>query len=303
MCIIQRFVSDDRDTTSDAAASRSQEIERPMIPKSCSSEDFVSAASTDAGSDTASPLSDTSVVEFEPGCYSCSAEETCIFFDWDDTILPTSWLDRRGLLRGKSLGEPSNEQKPILQALAKSAADMLEVAMGCGTVMIITNGTEGWVERTCERFMPELEHLVKQVPVVSARACYGCHAPNSPDEWKRLAFEAESRCFMDSLPPGCKANFLSLGDSHHEYYAMRNAAQFVPGCLVKCCKFANKPHTTAMLREQSFVATYLHEVIKATDSLDINITVSVEQGALACFPRVSDSEITSYYELQQPTGR
>merc|ERR1711924_5074 len=96
--------------------------------------------------------------------------ETLILFDWDDTLFPTSWLLQRGLLeRPMPARTPSREERVQLQRMAEHARDTLAMALQIGKVVIVTNGEEGWVEMSCEEFLPSLIDMLQKVDIVSAR--------------------------------------------------------------------------------------------------------------------------------------
>ena len=58
-------------------------------------------------------------------------EETVIIFDWDDTVLPSSWVQKQGLnLDGEV--PLSSSQKEDLAELCKNAAATISLAKQCG---------------------------------------------------------------------------------------------------------------------------------------------------------------------------
>ena len=77
---------------------------------------------------------------------------TTIIFDWDDTLLPSSWLSVKGL----RLDYPAQLPKDVIDELEthqESVCAVLTKAAQCGTVVIITNAETGWVELSAPRFM------------------------------------------------------------------------------------------------------------------------------------------------------
>jgi hypothetical protein len=69
-----------------------------------------------------------------------------IIFDWDDTLMASSFADRAKLLQTESFGS----LPPALQAqfaqLEELVAKCLCAAAELGSVVIITNAEAGWVE-------------------------------------------------------------------------------------------------------------------------------------------------------------
>ena len=91
-----------------------------------------------------------------------------LIFDWDDTLLPSTWLNLKGL----RLDYPEIIPEDVVQALAPHDAavfNVLSKAMTYGNCVIITNAERGWVELSAARFMPKTETLLSQIQVISAR--------------------------------------------------------------------------------------------------------------------------------------
>merc|ERR1719162_388400 len=55
----------------------------------------------------------------------CDKMKTIMIFDWDDTVLPTTWLKLQGLDLDK-LSIPNEEQMAQLKTLAERGAETLE---------------------------------------------------------------------------------------------------------------------------------------------------------------------------------
>ncbi len=61
-------------------------------------------------------------------------------FDWDDTVLCTSFLSSMQFL------EINNDAKNLLKKLDETSHTLLSKVVGKGDVYIITNAAKGWVE-------------------------------------------------------------------------------------------------------------------------------------------------------------
>lgn len=62
----------------------------------------------------------------------------------------------------------------------KYACKLLNLSMGSGRVLIITNAAEGWVELSAAKFMPrtaELLRLNPDIEIISARTKYERELP------------------------------------------------------------------------------------------------------------------------------
>merc|ERR1719410_3259801 len=77
-------------------------------------------------------------------------------FDWDDTVLPTTWLRNEYGYDPDEYGhESDNLYFPVLQKIVQHAKSMLEMAIKAGRTYIVTNAGGGWVEYSAARWAPE----------------------------------------------------------------------------------------------------------------------------------------------------
>ena len=97
--------------------------------------------------------------------------ETVIIFDWDDTIMPSSFLSSKGYSSYNKF-----QRVPFIDAQLKQLEEIviecIQHALIYGKVCIITNAQEEWVEISACKFMPKLLPLLKQITVISARSTF-----------------------------------------------------------------------------------------------------------------------------------
>eukprot|EP00443_Scrippsiella_acuminata_P009160 CAMPEP_0115198738 /NCGR_PEP_ID=MMETSP0270-20121206/16258_1 /TAXON_ID=71861 /ORGANISM="Scrippsiella trochoidea, Strain CCMP3099" /LENGTH=266 /DNA_ID=CAMNT_0002612115 /DNA_START=47 /DNA_END=847 /DNA_ORIENTATION=+ len=199
-----------------------------------------------------------------------SFEETLTIFDWDDTLMPTSDLERHGLL-SKRRAVVGKDVQVALQVLADKIVETLQEAMKFGKVIIITNAAEGWVQESCRHFLPSVEAYLSYIPVVSARSTFEPTGIRSPTEWKSLAFQREVGAFCDGLAKGQHGNIVSVGDSVHEHLALISAACGRPGCLSKSLGLAERPSIEQLSQELDLVAGSFEEVALFEEDLDVDV--------------------------------
>lgn len=94
------------------------------------------------------------------------SHQTCIIFDWDDTLLCTTFLNPTNSV---NFDIPLNV-KLQLKKLEKAAYSILSECLKYGDVYIITNAADGWVEFSSRKYMPKLVKILPKVTVMSARA-------------------------------------------------------------------------------------------------------------------------------------
>lgn len=154
-------------------------------------------------------------IEWSPTTFT--HDETVFVFDWDDTLLCTSWLHYMG------------SDKIVTQEVLDSCAELsttvkkvLAHARLLGRVVIITNSQKGWVEDSCSIFMPELMANIESIPIIYAQERHNRYP--SPILWKQLTFIDE----MNGLFYGAK-NIISIGDGEAEQEAMRSLTRIFKG--------------------------------------------------------------------------
>lgn len=80
-----------------------------------------------------------------------------IIIDWDDTLNPSTWCVRSGVLVHV---EPSNRDVESVRELSSRVAETISLCMKWGHVVIVTNAESGWVELSAGSLMPEVEMYV-----------------------------------------------------------------------------------------------------------------------------------------------
>lgn len=213
------------------------------------------------------------------GCRSaCPAmsEVTLIILDWDDTLLPSTWLLEQGLgIMPSAL--PNEEQKVELNRVALCVIKTLRRAKRLGHVTVVTNGQEGWVELSCGKFLPSVAPLLEGIKVSSARSAYEhSHGP-CPVQWKRMAFQREIGAFFQmtsSLLPntGRQRNIVSIGDAMSERTALMEATQGKE-CRAKSLKLVERPSPEQLVQEHELLSNCLRPLVEHEGSLDLCLDV------------------------------
>lgn len=147
-----------------------------------------------------------------------------IFFDWDDTLCPTTWIrsvlketladmeewaqiDSTGSSRAPDWrheipgwfsqplpDEPSINQ--IISEVQEAIINVINVAQAFGAVCIVTNAVSGWVEKTIKRWLPQVKQYIAghgaRPPI---KVLYGQQAYVAPPA------SLENLDFLDELGP------------------------------------------------------------------------------------------------------
>jgi len=201
---------------------------------------------------------------------STSALETVIIFDWDDTLLASSYLSGRGY-KLDSVVEKNSDIELQLRELEQSVINVLSVAMSYGPVHVVTNAETGWVQLSANKFMPNLVPIISKLSVVSARSTYEQLFPEAPVKWKQCAFQEK----ISAL--GCEdkeKNVISFGDSHVEREAVRAVTKGMARTRTKSVKFAERPSMEQLRRQIELVTNCFQYIFHHDADLDLQLTIS-----------------------------
>lgn len=212
-----------------------------------------------------------------------------IIFDWDDTLMASSWVDQAKLLQTDSFSALPGHLQVLFTKLEEAAAKCLCEASARGAVVIITNAEAGWVEYAARRFMPRLVPVLEGTRVVSARSTYEKFYPNAPLCWKAAAFAHEAnQIFGAHSGP---REIISFGDSNEERTAVRIAAGQL-GAVPKSVKFVDLPSPEQLVRQVETVTSWLSWVQANEGEMDLMLkTKFLDQAAGS--PAVEFSEGTN----------
>eukprot|EP00404_Azadinium_spinosum_P023193 CAMPEP_0180617110 /NCGR_PEP_ID=MMETSP1037_2-20121125/32843_1 /TAXON_ID=632150 /ORGANISM="Azadinium spinosum, Strain 3D9" /LENGTH=256 /DNA_ID=CAMNT_0022637003 /DNA_START=23 /DNA_END=793 /DNA_ORIENTATION=- len=250
-----------------------QEEQKKLYPAvDAEIEDDASDPSTELGSEeSGSECSDDDCDDNSAALFV--AEDTILIFDWDDTVLPSTWIQEQGL-RLDDDSVPTEEQKVQLSKMAERAAQTLCVAKRHGTVLLVTNAEEGWIELSCQKFMPSLYSVLENIKLLSARSTYEHQGVMSPFEWKYLAFESEIGCFYGTFAADRRKNVISFGDSAHEREALIRVTERMQNCRTKSLKFVERPEVEELLKEHELISGCFRHIVNHDGNLDLCIRCS-----------------------------
>jgi len=182
-----------------------------------------------------------------------------IIFDWDDTLLPTTWLLRKGLLPGSVLSTGVLE---MFEELSVQIIKALEYAQTFGRVVIITNSEKGWVPECVGAFMPKILPVLKKIDVYSAR-----NEKFPAEVWKKKAFKREM--YKTYGRSDLQRNVVSIGDGLHERLAI--ASINGPTTYVKNILFLPTPEPHILIQELKSLVHFMTQVVLYRGDTDLMI--------------------------------
>jgi len=172
---------------------------------------------------------------------------TMIIFDWDDTLLCTSYLTPTGIFSDDF--ELTERDKEKIQKLEVIVVHLLNLAISKGDTYIITNAAPGWVEYSTEKYYPEAKDLLKKLTIISARGEYEKLYPGDYRQWKIQAFLEMKKKFNTDLI----ANIICMGDSIIEMEAAHILASYFSQAYIKTIKFRVSPKPEELEKQLNLV--------------------------------------------------
>jgi len=187
---------------------------------------------------------------------------TLIVFDWDDTLLASTYLMERETQLTEVVTSPSSgpsSEPTDLSLLEKAVCHILTTAMLFGKVLIVTNADVEWVRNSAQKFMPAVVPIIEQLTVISAKHNYK-HVSDSPFIWKFLTFQQ----LVDK-----DTHVISFGDSEAERHATKN----VKTRLAKSVKLVASPTVVQLQNQLELIAKCFQTLLESKDNLDLFLTV------------------------------
>ena len=188
-----------------------------------------------------------------------------IIFDWDDTLLPTTFLTQGGIFN-ENIIITENDQKKI-EKLENSALKLLNMALTKGDVYIITNAGVGWVEYSAQKFYPSVFEILPKIQIISARGEWEKDYPGDSRKWKIQTFLS----LKDKLDTKLVTNIICLGDSLFEIEAGRVLANSFKEAFVKTIKFKEGPKLEELNKQLMLVENQFNSICSAVKNLTIRV--------------------------------
>lgn len=192
------------------------------------------------------------------------SHQTLIIFDWDDTLLCTSYLNKFGRCGLELL--PHDIQQTLREA-GKIAAKLLDLASSLGQTFIITNAITGWVEQSANFWAPCMLPSLKKVRIVSARSRYEAEYPHDVSKWKAETFLEVRRCLDSQVI----TNLISLGDSQYEMDATQAMAKEFQQASIKLLKFNPCPYPEDLLKQLRMVTKDFEQIVGSGSNISIKL--------------------------------
>mmetsp|Transcript_102175 Transcript_102175/g.298006 ORF Transcript_102175/g.298006 Transcript_102175/m.298006 type:complete len:341 (-) Transcript_102175:123-1145(-) len=205
---------------------------------------------------------------------------TVLFFDWDDTLLPTS-----AVCQGGWSGTPPEEAVAALRVHAEIVRDLLHAARSLGRIGIVTLAQRPWVQFTAERYLLgidwEKEFSELGIPIIYAREALPktIRERAMKEEGVNLYVTSKTKAMAKALKKlkllggGQALNVISIGDSAVELEAAREVVWSQDeDNQCKTVKLRKEPSTVEELSgELREVMSWIRHMICFEDDFDIEL--------------------------------
>jgi hypothetical protein len=197
-----------------------------------------------------------------------------IIFDWDDTLFCTSYV--LDVLSVEDIHSCLPEEVQKFQLLENLVCELLILSKSLGETLIITNSSPGWVEYSSAKFMPNIQKILKEIKVVSARGKYENKFPYDSRVWKINAFlditDDDDDNIVDNDERFNKfTNILCIGDSPIEIEAGLILASQFDNKLIKTIKFKKNPSIDDLIKQLQLVLSNFEEILHSKKSLKVSV--------------------------------
>ena len=188
-----------------------------------------------------------------------------IIFDWDDTLLPTSFLISKGIIN--SLEKLTKFERRKILDLEELILQLLTLSVDKGDVYIITNADRGWVEYSSKLIYPSITNILQKINIISARNNYEDKYPGNLRIWKIQAFMN----LTHNLDIKKITNIICLGDSIFEIEAGKILATKFTNAFIKTIKFKEKPELNEVFKQILLVCMQFNTIHSAVKNLTIRV--------------------------------
>ena len=193
---------------------------------------------------------------------------TIFFFDWDDTLLCTSFLIP--ILNSQNNSEKIKIIRKNLKNLDENVSKLLLITLDKGLVFLVTTAAPGWVEFSSTTFLPMTAKILRKINIFSAKGLYSKNYPGDPRQWKIKAFKYITELY--NINTKLVSNLICFGDSLIDLEAIENLKNMFFNAYVKIIKFKECPHPIELEKEVWIATSQLDYIIKKVKNLTLKVS-------------------------------
>ena len=191
---------------------------------------------------------------------------TIFFFDWDDTLMCTSYIIP--FINSNNINIKTIKEK--LKNLDENILNLLSKTLTRGIVFIITNAAPGWVEYSSTNFLPLTAKILNKIKIISAKGLYSKKYPGDPKQWKIKAFKYAIEKYK--INTNLVSNIVSLGDSYIDLEAIESLRYVFTNAYIKIIKFKESPHPVELEKQIFIVISQLDYILKKVKNFTLKVS-------------------------------
>ena len=177
-----------------------------------------------------------------------SKKETIFLFDWDDTLMCTSFV----LSKVQPLSE---EEIKIITNLGSKATKILEMCSKYGESIIMTNSSKEWLKKTSDQYLKIKESFLNNIKIISTRDLY-LKNNIKKEKWKEMALNQLLTKYEDKIE-----NLICSSDSEEDINIFKNISKLRKEINVSTIKFKSKPSPLIMIKEIDYLGNTIFDII------------------------------------------
>ena len=190
-----------------------------------------------------------------------------LIFDWDDTLLCSSYLIKHNYFMDETNEHKLNKYKDKLNKLETYVYTLLVAAIQYGDTYIITNASYGWVEFSARKYYPKVVSLFNSLRIISARHIYEKDYPNNAALWKYCTFINVANLYDKQRV----TNIIAFGDSDYELEAANKMGMLFNEAFVKTVKFQKQPKPESIVQQLNLVIQQINDIHSSTRNMAIKV--------------------------------
>jgi hypothetical protein len=205
--------------------------------------------------------------------YDHKFHNSIIIFDWDDTLMFTSFLEKNNLIDdcnsfsiSKSKLNPETIKK--IEQLDEYCYYLLSRSIEQGDTYIITNAELSWVHISARKYYPRTYKLLDKIHVISARDKYEKQFKEEMTQWKINSFNNE---VYNKYKNELLTNIVCIGDSQHEQDAAKALACKFKNVYTKTIKFRGAPTLDELAKQLQLTLSQFSMVVSAVKNLNVTV--------------------------------
>ena len=188
-----------------------------------------------------------------------------IIFDWDDTLLPTSFLVSD--VSSQQDIELSKKEIKKMKKIEQKVGSILEKSIEKGKTYIITNAYACWIEYTIKKFYSNIINIFDKIKIISARNEYEYIFPGNARQWKIEAFLN----ILKDVDIKKVTNIVCMGDSLFEIEAGRILSSKFTRAFIKTVKFKETPKLDELLEQLKVICDKFGFIYSSINNLNIKL--------------------------------